>query len=52
VLEVVSDPPRRAALGRAAREHALQRFRRDPAVERYEAYFRDVLDGRSGVAAS
>jgi N-acetyl-alpha-D-glucosaminyl L-malate synthase BshA len=43
VLEVVSDPARSRALGRAGRQRALDHFRREPAVERYEAYFRRVL---------
>lgn len=45
VLEIVSNPERRAAIGRAAREHAVARFQREPALERYESYFHAVLDG-------
>jgi len=43
VLEVVSDPARSRALGRAGRQRALDHFRRQPAMQRYEAYFRRVL---------
>jgi glycosyltransferase involved in cell wall biosynthesis len=43
VLEVVSDPVRTSALGRAGRARALTQFRREPALARYEAYFRRVL---------
>jgi glycosyltransferase involved in cell wall biosynthesis len=52
VLEIVSDPEGRAVLGRAAREHAVARFEREPALERYEGYFRAVLDGAPGAASS
>ena len=48
VLEVVSDPARASALGRAARARALGQFRREPALERYEAYFRRVLEQPRG----
>jgi len=44
VVEVVTHPLRRAQLGRAARAHVLAHFRLEPAVERYEAYFRRVLE--------
>jgi N-acetyl-alpha-D-glucosaminyl L-malate synthase BshA len=44
VRETVTDPARRAALGRAARARALERFRREPAIERYEAFYRRLLD--------
>jgi N-acetyl-alpha-D-glucosaminyl L-malate synthase BshA len=43
VIEVVTEPTRREQLGRAARAHATASFRRGPAVERYESYFRRVL---------
>jgi N-acetyl-alpha-D-glucosaminyl L-malate synthase BshA len=43
VVEVVTDPERHAALARAARAHALEHFRREPALDRYVAYFRTVL---------
>jgi len=42
-LELVSDEGRRAMLGRAARALATARFRRESAVERYEAHYRRVL---------
>lgn len=41
----VSDPVRRAALGRAARAHAVAHFARDAVVARYEACFRRLLEG-------
>jgi L-malate glycosyltransferase len=43
VLEVVTDPEKRATFGRNARAHALAHFRRDPAIERYEAFYRGLL---------
>lgn len=46
VLEAVTDAGRRATFGHAARSLALARFRRDPALDRYEAYYRRVLDGQ------
>jgi N-acetyl-alpha-D-glucosaminyl L-malate synthase BshA len=45
VIDVVSSPARHAAMSAAARAHALARFRREPAIERYEALFRRVLHG-------
>jgi len=47
VREVVADPERQAAMSRAARADALLRFRREPAVDRYEALFRRVLAQRA-----
>ncbi|TNF37960.1 MAG: N-acetyl-alpha-D-glucosaminyl L-malate synthase BshA [Deltaproteobacteria bacterium] len=47
-LEIVSDPRRRERLGATAREHALTRFRDQPAIDRYEAVYRSVL-GRGAV---
>jgi N-acetyl-alpha-D-glucosaminyl L-malate synthase BshA len=44
VLAVIGDPERRAALGRAARAHALAHFSRRAALDRYEACFRRVLE--------
>jgi hypothetical protein len=43
VVAAVSSPDRGAALGRAARAHVLAHFRREPALERCEAYFRRVI---------
>jgi N-acetyl-alpha-D-glucosaminyl L-malate synthase BshA len=43
VLDVV-DPAQREQLGRAARAHALARFRREPALERYETCYERVLE--------
>ncbi len=43
VLGVVAQPTAHEALARAARAHVLAHFRREPAVERYEAYFRRLL---------
>lgn len=43
VHDVVTDPGRHAALARAARERARLHFRREPAIERYEALFRRLI---------
>ena len=43
VVEILSDPGLRTALGVAARAHAESRFRRDGAIERYEDHYRRVL---------
>jgi L-malate glycosyltransferase len=45
VIEAVTASDRGARLGRAARAHVLDRFRREPALDRCEAYFRRVLAG-------
>lgn len=42
VCAVLGDPARRAAMSAAAREHALRRFRVDPALDRWESYFRGL----------
>jgi N-acetyl-alpha-D-glucosaminyl L-malate synthase BshA len=47
VLEVVTEPGLRAELGHAARAHALAGFQREPALDRYESYFRRVLGNRN-----
>ncbi len=47
VVRVVSDPDARAELARGARARAVTHFRRDPAIERYEALFRRVLSRTS-----
>jgi N-acetyl-alpha-D-glucosaminyl L-malate synthase BshA len=44
VLGVVTEPERRAALGRSARTHALAQFSRDATLDRFEACFRRVLE--------
>jgi N-acetyl-alpha-D-glucosaminyl L-malate synthase BshA len=44
IVEIVTNGERRAALGKAARARALKHFRRTPAIERYESYFRKVLE--------
>jgi len=46
LVEALRDPPRLAGLGAAARRHALAHFRRDQALDRYEACFRRVVEGR------
>jgi N-acetyl-alpha-D-glucosaminyl L-malate synthase BshA len=43
VVDAVTDPVRRTALGRAARDHVLARFGRDDVLDRFEACFRRVL---------
>jgi glycosyltransferase involved in cell wall biosynthesis len=42
-LGILADGPRREALGRAARERVEAHFRREPAIDRYEAFYRGVL---------
>jgi N-acetyl-alpha-D-glucosaminyl L-malate synthase BshA len=44
VVDAVTDSAGQSALARAARAHVLAHFRREPALDRYEAYFRRVLD--------
>jgi N-acetyl-alpha-D-glucosaminyl L-malate synthase BshA len=51
VAAVVADPARRATFGATARAQVLARFRRDPAIDHYEAYFRRVLARPRRVAA-
>ncbi len=46
VVDAVSAPAALEAMGRAAREHVLTHFRRGPAIDRYEAFFRRVLEKR------
>jgi N-acetyl-alpha-D-glucosaminyl L-malate synthase BshA len=54
--ELLFDRPRARAMGLAARADVLERFARDPIVERYEALYRRVLErpgpcgGLQGVA--
>lgn len=43
VLGLARDPERRREMGRRARERAVSRFRREPVVDRYEAFYREVL---------
>lgn len=43
ISEVLSSPETRAQLGRAGRQRAVQYFQREPALDRYEAFFRRVL---------
>jgi N-acetyl-alpha-D-glucosaminyl L-malate synthase BshA len=52
VVEAVSDPQRRAQLAGAARQRAVSGFRRAPAIERYESYYRTVLARPAGQPAS
>jgi N-acetyl-alpha-D-glucosaminyl L-malate synthase BshA len=42
-LEIVTDAPRRETMGRAARRRVEERFRREPALLRYESHYREVL---------
>jgi N-acetyl-alpha-D-glucosaminyl L-malate synthase BshA len=44
VLDLLRDEPRRAAMGRAAREDATVRFRPGPVVDRFEALYRELLE--------
>jgi N-acetyl-alpha-D-glucosaminyl L-malate synthase BshA len=41
--QVLFDPGRREALGRAGRARATERFGREEAIDRYEAFYRRVL---------
>lgn len=43
ILRLLADEPRRAAMGRAARVDALERFRPEPVVARLEALYRELL---------
>lgn len=43
VLDVVTRPEVHRKLSAAARARAVAEFRREPALDRYEAYFREVL---------
>lgn len=45
VIEVLRDPADREALSRAARARATEHFRRAPAFQRYEEYYRRILAG-------
>jgi N-acetyl-alpha-D-glucosaminyl L-malate synthase BshA len=44
LVEVLGDPERRDAMGRAARDHAVTHFAEPAAFDRYEAYFRRVIE--------
>jgi N-acetyl-alpha-D-glucosaminyl L-malate synthase BshA len=44
VIDTVTDPARQTAFARAARAHVLAHFEREPALDRYESYFRKILD--------
>lgn len=48
VLALVGDAARWRAFSRRARERVLERFRLEPAVDRYEALYRRLLEGRDG----
>jgi len=43
ILKLLADEPLRAAMGRAARTDALERFRPEPVVARVEALYRELL---------
>jgi N-acetyl-alpha-D-glucosaminyl L-malate synthase BshA len=43
VLELLRDPARRRAFGERARSRALERFRLEPAIDRYEALYRRLI---------
>jgi N-acetyl-alpha-D-glucosaminyl L-malate synthase BshA len=46
IRELLFDPVRASAMGRAAREDVLLRFARDPIVAQYESLYRRVLERR------
>lgn len=45
--EVLADPERHAHFRRAARARAVEQFRAEPALDRYEAYLHQVLEGKT-----
>jgi glycosyltransferase involved in cell wall biosynthesis len=45
VIELLDDPERRQAYGRAGRERATTDFSRERIVDAYEAYYRRILGG-------
>jgi glycosyltransferase involved in cell wall biosynthesis len=49
IRELLFDPERARAMGRAARDDVLARFARDPVVDRYEELYRRVLARMRGV---
>lgn len=49
VVDVVSDAGRRQRFGEAARAHALANFRLEAGIDRYERFYRDLLDGKDDV---
>jgi glycosyltransferase involved in cell wall biosynthesis len=46
IVAVLSHPEEREALGRAARAHALSRYRTEPALDRYEQIYRRIAARR------
>lgn len=46
IVEILTHPPLRAAMGARGRERALTRFSKDSVVDRYVAYYRSVLRRR------
>jgi N-acetyl-alpha-D-glucosaminyl L-malate synthase BshA len=46
VLESVGSSGLHERMAAAARAHVLAHFRREPAIDRYQAYFRDILETR------
>jgi N-acetyl-alpha-D-glucosaminyl L-malate synthase BshA len=46
LVEVLGDPDRRDAMARAARTHAVAHFAEPPAFDRYETFFRRVIERR------
>src|SRR5690606_34723304 len=47
LLDVLRQPALQAEMGREARVHVLERYRREPALDRYETWFRRVLESRA-----
>ncbi|MGM0574840.1 MAG: N-acetyl-alpha-D-glucosaminyl L-malate synthase BshA [Myxococcota bacterium] len=43
VLRLAREPALRRSMARSARERAVRLFRREPVVDRYEAFYRDVM---------
>lgn len=46
VVDVLSDPPLARALRARAREHVVSTFRRDPAIDRYERFLHQTIEGK------
>jgi glycosyltransferase involved in cell wall biosynthesis len=49
--EVIEDPPRAAAVGRAARAHVVQGFSKELRITRLETLYRDILSSPSPLSS-
>ncbi|HEX2061950.1 MAG TPA: glycosyltransferase family 4 protein [Thermoanaerobaculia bacterium] len=48
LLEVIEDPARRAAVGKAARQHVANGFSKELRISRLEALYEEILRSKSG----